>query len=210
MIDQASTRLNIPLQSLLMNDLGVPLTLHISLSRSLSVPQTTRQALSSAIENAVYWADVKPFQLELGGFIWASNHTNTRSFFAAAIKKPPVDELNRLLKAVNAAVVSLGFGPLYTAQSEGDLMSQSQLDYTRFFHFSLAWCLRDEDDEDESDTANESRTEALDNIWASADQGLKAITVPVSTVLIKIGDKVTALDVKPSEEKIRAKDRGLW
>jgi U6 snRNA phosphodiesterase len=163
--------------------------LHISLSRSLSVPTDQRDIVLSSVTRAIRASGVKEFTVKLGPSLsWVANYDKTRWFLAARAEPRESDgnELNKLLWACNSAVGDLGFDTLYMPKGQ----EKEQLDRSNFFHFSLAWCLASL-----AQTRNLSQ-DILDDAWQRKDADeVRQLTMLVDTVLMKVGNAVHAISL---------------
>ncbi|KAL8858010.1 MAG: hypothetical protein Q9178_005471 [Gyalolechia marmorata] len=108
---------NVQLHSLLKSDLGAGLPLHISLSRTLPLATHQRQPFTESLQTAVQESAVKPFTVTSDGLRWTANYEKNRWFLVVPIKKPPGDELNRLLGATNRVAQKYDKPCLYLAQN---------------------------------------------------------------------------------------------
>jgi hypothetical protein len=148
----------------LQSELGAPLPLHISLSRTLQLKTENREGFLENLEVSLRRAKVRAFDCEFEGLKWVPNFERNRWFLVLGIKKPENDELNRLLDACNEAAQSSGHPGLYTGsmgdgpmENHGDhSVSKRQkreqgedqkADRSEYFHISIAWNLEEPDPE---------------------------------------------------------------
>jgi hypothetical protein len=103
----------------LRSPLGVPLPLHVSLSRTLQIKTEDRDTFLDALTTSLRKAAVRPFGIEFTNLKWVPNYERNRWFLVLGIEKPEHDELNRLLEACNEASHKCGHPGLYTG-GEGD------------------------------------------------------------------------------------------
>ncbi|KAL8657801.1 MAG: hypothetical protein Q9226_001556 [Calogaya cf. arnoldii] len=108
---------DVRLHSVLTSDLGAALPLHISLSRTLMLATDQRQSFSDALQTAVEESGVKPFTVALDGLRWVANYEANRWFLVVRVKKPPGDQMNKLLRASNRVAVNLNKPCLYVSQN---------------------------------------------------------------------------------------------
>ncbi|KAL8781091.1 MAG: hypothetical protein Q9213_006173 [Squamulea squamosa] len=106
----------VQLHSLLQSDLGTVLPLHISLSRTMMLATYQRQPFTDSLQSAIQESGVRPFTVASDGLRWVANHENNRWFLVVHIKKPPGDELNKLLRASNGVARRHGQPSLYVPQ----------------------------------------------------------------------------------------------
>jgi U6 snRNA phosphodiesterase len=111
------------------------------------------------------------------------------------LKKPPGDELNKLLRVSNQALVVFGQPPLYAPERESS--SQEEVNkrpketlhniepgnYTKSFHISLAWSLAEPISEEQQ------RVSRIDL------DSLKSLEIPFRSVKAKIGNIVHNLEL---------------
>ncbi|KAF2648750.1 hypothetical protein K491DRAFT_698667 [Lophiostoma macrostomum CBS 122681] len=150
----------------LRSPLGVPLPLHISLSRTLQIKTEERDRFLDEMTASLRRAAVGPFDINFTNLKWVPNYERNRWFLVLGVERPEHDDLNRLLEACNAASEKCGHPGLYTGgmgdgpmerniskgrakrrKSSGradDLPSRSseeRADRTDNFHISIAWGL---------------------------------------------------------------------
>jgi hypothetical protein len=148
----------------LQSELGAPLPLHISLSRTLQLKNEDREDFLETLKASLRRAAVRTFDFEFEGLKWVPNFERNRWFLVLGIKKPENDELNRLLQACNEASQSSGHPALYTGSvGDGPMEDHSdhiaskrakceqgedlKLDRSGYFHVSIAWNLEEPDPE---------------------------------------------------------------
>ncbi|KAF2013438.1 hypothetical protein BU24DRAFT_350263 [Aaosphaeria arxii CBS 175.79] len=149
----------------LRSQLGAPLPLHISLSRTLQLKTDARESFLETLTSRLRKASVKPFEVEFTSLKWVPNFQRNRWFLVLGTARPPNDELNRLLAACNAAAQQEGHQGLYTSsggKGEGPMQEDDTTppakriksnrqppsdpdDRTQNFHISIAWNLAEPD-----------------------------------------------------------------
>ncbi|KAJ4984274.1 hypothetical protein SVAN01_10243 [Stagonosporopsis vannaccii] len=140
----------------LQSDLGAPLPLHISLSRTLQIKTEDRESFLGNLEVALRRAAVQAFHFAFRGLRWVPNYERSRWFLVLGIEKPAHDELNRLLSACNEAARKSGFPALYAGgKGDGPMENNSptarssdehdSIDRSENFHISIAWNLEEPD-----------------------------------------------------------------
>jgi hypothetical protein len=147
----------------LQSELGAPLPLHISLSRTLQVKTEDRDAFLDTLRSCLRKAAVRSFCFKFQGLNWVPNFQRNRWFLVLSIEKPVQDELNRLLNACNEAARRHGHPGLYVG-GHGDGPMENNDDHDRNksrkskadekedvdrsdrFHVSIAWNLEEPDD----------------------------------------------------------------
>ncbi|XP_014556310.1 hypothetical protein COCVIDRAFT_26843 [Bipolaris victoriae FI3] len=148
----------------LQSDLGVPLPLHVSLSRTLQIKTEDRETFLDTLGASLRRCAVPVFNFEFQGLKWVPNFERNRWFLVLAIKRPENDELNTLLHACNQAAKSTGHPALYTGgagdgpmedvdhdhrpkRRKVDKNDPQTHDYSPYFHVSIAWNLTEPDAE---------------------------------------------------------------
>ncbi|KAJ8112115.1 hypothetical protein OPT61_g5440 [Boeremia exigua] len=133
----------------LQSDLGAPLPLHVSLSRTLQIKTEDRESFLGTLNLSLRRGAVQAFRFAFCSLSWVPNYDRNRWFLVLGIKKPAHDELNRLLSACNEAAAQSGHPALY-AGSKGDgpmkansptARSHDGPDRSDNFHVSIAWNL---------------------------------------------------------------------
>lgn len=158
--------------------------------------------LFETLERSLRKAAVRSFQIVFTGLRWVSNFEHNRWFLVLSIKRPAHDELNRLLNACNEAAGKCGYPGLYTG-GEGDgpmhedrsqkrrrseVAEEESVDYSTFFHVSIAWNLTEPDPD-----------------WASLVENLGitkhicSTESPVVAVKAKIGNVVHNIPLRNRE-----------
>ncbi|KIW00992.1 uncharacterized protein PV09_07511 [Verruconis gallopava] len=143
--------------TLLQSDLGAPLPLHVSLSRSLALHTDQREAFLSRVRGHVAAAAVRAFDVRFTKVAWYPNHERNRWFLSLGVRRPGADELNRLLGACNDACREMRQPELYVPpRDEPENAQQGRSwrqeasrprrrvdvpDCSEAFHVSLAWSL---------------------------------------------------------------------
>lgn len=143
------------IRPLLQSDLGAPLPLHISLSRTLQIKTEDRESFLGTLDVALRRAAVQAFNYAFCGLKWVPNYERNRWFLVLGIEKPAHDELNRLLSTCNEAVLRSGFPALYAGgKGDGPMENNSptarspeggDVDRSDRFHVSIAWNLEEPD-----------------------------------------------------------------
>lgn len=195
------------IRSSLQSELGVPLPLHISLSRTLQLHATQRDAFVEALGAELARARLRPFEATFTGLKWVSNYEGNRFFLVLCIARPEHDELNKLLKASNRVAAAFTLPQLYAyanAQSHArdamkgkkgrrKLVTNDVLavaddvqDFSDAFHISIAWTL---------DPLSGSIGSSIDLSTKEAElQKLSSLSVHFTTAKAKIGNAVHTFD----------------
>ena len=106
------------LHSFCINEMGVSLPLHISLSRPIVIATAARQVFIDGVRAAVKRSGVAPFELRCEGVEWHRSEESKRSFLVLRVRsiKPeirPNPELRELLKHCNTVASAFGQPELY-------------------------------------------------------------------------------------------------
>jgi hypothetical protein len=187
----------------LQSELGAPLPLHVSLSRTLQIRTDDREDFLETLNSCLRRAAVQSFHFRFQGLKWVPNFERNRWFLVLSIEKPAQDELNRLLNACNEATGRRGHPGLYVG-GHGDGPMENNTPHDAFkrrkseqhdgedvdrsdrFHISIAWNLEEPDP---------SCTPLIKNIDVS-----KYIQPPEASfdvVKARIGNVVHSIDLKP-------------
>lgn len=212
-IHGVNTRLKKPLSipeihPSLLSELGTPVPLHISLSRTLQLKTDEKDQFLQTLTASLRRAAVRPFNVRFTGLKWVPNYERNRWFLVLGIEKPACDELNRLLRACNDAAEKSGLPPLYVGgKGDGPMednasteittkrrksiqaedtatKSKSTVDRTQNYHISIAWNLTEPHPE-----------------WITLAQAvdvhkfIDAPHVPFEAVKAKIGNVVNIIDL---------------
>lgn len=181
------------LHSLLTSDLGVPLPLHISLSRPLSLPTADKDAFLDRLTAAVRSSGVGPFDVAPGGLGWFRSPDSERSFLilrvaipGAAVGAADVDagapcaasalnpQLLQLLSRCNGVAAAFGQPPLYQETPTAPVGSA--------FHISLGWSFGLPDEG--------SSVRSLKVLREPGFADVRAWKIPVPGVKVKIGNVI--------------------
>jgi hypothetical protein len=179
------------IHSLLENDLGAALPLHISLSRTLVLKTSERDPFLEQVTSNVRNASIMPFNVTFKSLIWYPNNDKTRWFLSLGANQSKKDELNRLLHACNATVSVFGQPTLYL--SEGDSPQPKKRpreenernipDCSKFFHVSLAWSL--------TPPFGHPQGEEL------ITEDIKHLSVKFNCIKVKVGNTVNTVALPP-------------
>jgi hypothetical protein len=160
--EKRPTKLPVPkITPSLQSDLGAPLPLHVSLSRTLQIRTEDKEAFVDTLRSSVRKAAVSAFHFNFVGLNWVPNFERNRWFLVLSIEKPLQNELNRLLIACNEATNKCGHPGLYVGgpgdgpmeDSNGAKRRKSEhheeqdSDFSSRFHISIAWNLEEPDSE---------------------------------------------------------------
>lgn len=142
----------------LQSELGAPVPLHVSLSRTLQIKTDDRESFLGTLSASLRRAAVQAFHFDFHGLKWVPNYERNRWFLVLGIKKPALDEMNRLLTACNEAAQKSAHPALYSGgKGDGPMESNSPIahspnehvktDRSDMFHVSIAWNLTEPEPE---------------------------------------------------------------
>ncbi|KAL5121304.1 poly(U)-specific 3'-to-5' RNA exonuclease [Pleosporales sp. CAS-2024a] len=186
----------------LQSELGAPLPLHISLSRTLQLKTEDRAAYLDTLKVCLRKAAVPSFAFDFHCLKWVPNFQRNRWFLVLGIRKPAQNELNRLLGACNDAAAKCGHPGLYVGGYGDGPMEQANTsngseqlkapnnddgestDYSHRFHVSIAWNLEEPAPE---------WIDLVKNITVS--EHIKAPQSPIGAVKARIGNMVHSIEL---------------
>ncbi|TGO30606.1 hypothetical protein BPAE_0004g00630 [Botrytis paeoniae] len=196
------------IQTFLSNDLGVPLPLHVSLSRAIGFSKDVKDTFLTSFEQVIKSSGVRPFEMAFSGLAWVPNYENTRWFLVLRVNTPESNALNKLLHVSNKVVEEFGQPPLYAnsrtsvngqqvargahhsqhgkpfrdkTQQKKDVFNDVA-DLSDAFHISIAWTLLPPDQE---------LIEATERLTANELMKVKQIQIKTEEIKAKIGNVVT-------------------
>ncbi|KXT01050.1 hypothetical protein AC579_2564 [Pseudocercospora musae] len=182
-IRQTSGSENGVVQSLLENELGVQLPLHISLSRPLALKTEQKDVFVSKLETAIDEASVRAFEVQPLELVWHPNEHRTRWFLVLRLQRPAGDELKTLLKTCNALAQSLDQPLLY---------AEGHDENSDAFHVSIAWSLKPR--------AGKDTVPAPQHVSAESLERLKALRVGFSHFKVRIGQDVISAALRSARK----------
>lgn len=169
-------------QSLLQNDLGVALPLHVSLSRPLVLKTEHKEGFLNQLKQAISRGGVRAFTSKPDALAWHPNEISTRWFLVLRLQRPEKDELSKLLSACNEVAEAFKQPLLYVADrpkmSSTTTNAEANPAGDDKFHISIAWSLKQPAVGDDTDTST---------------RDFAALKVPFSEVKVRIGQDVTTL-----------------
>lgn len=181
----------------LQSDLGAPLPLHVSLSRTLQIKTEDRADFVAALTSSLKAVAVRAFSFQFHGLKWVSNFERNRWFLVLGMKKPAHDELNRLLNACNKAAEKTGHPGLYVGgEGDGPMKNNDrdnkasaaehdahkEVDRSEFFHISIAWNL------DEPNVDLIALVEDID-----IREHIDSPSAPIDAVKAKVGNTIHSI-----------------
>ncbi|KAI7235880.1 hypothetical protein KC330_g4047 [Hortaea werneckii] len=186
----ASEQSNI--HSLLQNDLGVSLPLHVSLSRPLVLRTEQKEPFLDRLENAILTSGVHTFTVRPNGLRWHSNESNSRYFLALGVERTQRAEMSSLLTACNHVAKAFDQPLLYaedtnTAKGKRD-GAKSQSPAEGKCHISIAWSL-------------EAPLSSQAGEVVPIPSAISGLEIPFSEIKVRIGQDVTAVALPAARKK---------
>lgn len=194
------------LHSLLTSDLGVPLPLHISLSRSIHITTVQRSPFFDSLKRLLNSSEVRPFEVKFTLLEWVANSDATRWFLVLRVLEPEQNELNKLLHISNMVVQDFGNPCLYTASTSAcddgafnnsralkDTDSFNSMNRTKVqnasaaFHVSVAWALQ---------PPSERVVNFTKQLSANFISTLTDVIIPCHSIKVKTGNIVQTISLK--------------
>lgn len=171
--------------SLLHNELGVSLPLHISLSRPLVLKTEQRTPFLDHLKQAITASGVWQFTVTPEKVVWHHNEHGVRWFQVVSLQTPAKGELRKLLKGCNDCARTFGQPLLYGAYDKRAETKRGDDP----FHISIAWTLREGNRTPASkhDPENDVGSNGHNNQWRNA------FHISFTEVKVRIGQDVTAL-----------------
>ncbi|KAM0712226.1 hypothetical protein Q7P37_011320 [Cladosporium fusiforme] len=194
-------------RSLLHNDLGVPLPLHVSLSRPLVLRTEQKDHFASALKDAISGCGVKTFKISFEKLRWHPNEDSTRWFLVLRIADQN-HELSRLLDTCNGIAADYdqpklyaedGFGFAHKQQSPND--RQRKAHSTDKFHISIAWSLSAPPNASPTANRQQKQVPAEDS---DLPEAVRDLSVQFSEVKIRIGQDVSSLPLSAKRRRSSA------
>ncbi|KAH9840446.1 U6 snRNA phosphodiesterase [Teratosphaeria destructans] len=169
-------------KSLLHSELGVPLPLHISLSRPLTLRTELRTAFLDQLKSSIRVSGVKAFTTRVANIRWHPNEMSTRWFLVLGLEKTTGDELPKLLAACNDVAAAFQQPLLYTEGGKEEAAEGK-------FHISIGWSL----------DANDRVCGADDRSGVS--DAVRDLAIPFSEVKVRIGQDVSVIPLGTARKK---------
>lgn len=127
--------------SLLENELGVSLPLHISLSRPLTLKTEQKNAFLLRLEKAVHDSSIRAFHTQPKQLAWHANENSTRSFLVLRLQRLEDQDMARLLETCNSIANDFNQPLLYASKDKRGRV-QPAPEVGEKFHISVAWSLK--------------------------------------------------------------------
>lgn len=196
LISSFSSSGEVEVKTLLESELGAPLPLHISLSRSLTLTLQNKTSFLSRVQSAMKATAISAFSVKPWKCTWVSNYEKTRWFLVISIARPPGDELNKLLQTCNAVAAEFGQPALYDSSTfeastpalvPANAESDKIFDRSEAFHISIAW------------TLSPPATALVGAAQAWRNDEDKIPPFEVKDIKAKIGNAVTSIPLKSAK-----------
>ena len=184
--------------SLLQNDLGVPLPLHVSLSRPLVLRTEQRSAFLDQLKKSVQASSVRAFDAAPAGLRWHPNEIRSRHFLVLSLQRSGDGELEKLLNACNGVAKTFGQPLLYANDHRrASKAGHEKVNGGDKFHISIAWSLQSPIAKTghgkDLPTPNRGDLRVPDEV--------AELRVPFSQVKVRIGQDVSAIDLPAARRK---------
>lgn len=211
----------------LLSDLGTPVPLHVSLSRTLQIKTDDRDEFHDTLTSSLRRAAVRPFNVRFTGLKWVSNYERNRWFLVLGIEKPARDELNRLLSACNDAAEQCGHPPLYVGgKGDGPMETNSASDISSNKKMMMMKMMMNNNSNRGSGKQTESSIDRTQNYhvsiawnieepspeWITLVQGVDVSNfissspqAPFESVKAKIGNTINNIELDPRKANIGRK-----
>lgn len=183
------------IHSLLENELGVALPLHISLSRPLALRTEQKDAFFSRLRKAVSDSSVKALQVQPKNLAWHSNESSTRSFLVLQLQHSANEEMAHLLDACNNIANEFDQPLLYASRDKrGRVHAASKAEEK--FHISVAWSLEGPRPQDQGARRRSVGAEEDGSIPYELLGRLIELAIGFHEVKVRIGQDVHTMPLK--------------
>lgn len=180
------------IHSLLQNDLGVSLPLHVSLSRPLVLRTEQKDPFLDRLRHAILTSGVRTFTVRPSGLRWHSNESNSRYFLVLGLERTQKAEMSSLLSACNRVAKAFDQPLLYaedTNIAKGKRKdAKPPAPAEGKCHISIAWSLE----------APKPNLAGQDIPIPSA---IAELDIPFSEIKVRIGQDVTAVPLPAARKK---------
>ncbi|KAH8883835.1 hypothetical protein GQ53DRAFT_786615 [Thozetella sp. PMI_491] len=170
--------------SFLLSDIGVPLPLHISLSRPVVFTTAQKDDFLGSITAAVRQAGVAPFALRCEGVEWHRTNESSRSFLVLRVRSTASGagvnpELCELLRRCNGTIKAYAQPELYQWA-----LDDAARDVGHAFHVSIAWSFGE---------VTEELKRLTEEVFGAPEprESVRGAEIEVSGIKAKIGNVVT-------------------
>lgn len=180
--------------SLLNNDLGVSLPLHVSLSRPLSLRTEQKDDFNAHLGMRMRKSRITAFCVHVEQLNWHPNEDGSRQFLVLSLSEPSGDQLRSLLAVCNEVAADYDQPLLYARRSHTDVdlqthqagPSESQHSH---FHISIAWALKSRLSPGTASLGHASSASGMSDQL----QGVRRLDIPFTSVKIRTGQDVITL-----------------
>ncbi len=187
------------LQSLLHNELGVCLPLHISLSRPLVLQKTIyKEPFIRQLKQAVSRCNARAFETVPTSLRWHSNELGTCWFLVLQLLENK--ELAQLLSSCNNVAALYDQPLLYTEADDPSRVEDEERKADRGFHISIAWSLN-EPESTEYDPPRPPWAGQPHITSAKSDQRLAELSIAFSEIKVRVGQDVSSIPLAASQAK---------
>jgi hypothetical protein len=185
-------------RSLLQNDLGVALPLHISLSRPLVLRTEQKDDFFFSLKDAISSSGgARASETSFEQLQWHPNEDRTRWFLVLRVTDDD-DALFKLLRTCNSVAVKYGQPKLYEdddVDGRGKRPPSQMSKISEKFHISIAWSL-EEPPSSLGMIAGETACNAMD-----LPPAVRSLRVPFGEVKVRIGQDVTSMPLDPRRRR---------
>ncbi|KAK1811837.1 poly(U)-specific 3'-to-5' RNA exonuclease [Friedmanniomyces endolithicus] len=187
------------LKSLLHNELGVCLPLHVSLSRPLVLQKTAhKEPFVRQLGQAIARCNARAFRAVPTSLRWHPNELGTCWFLV--LQLPENRELAQLLSSCNDVAALFDQPLLYTEGVDASHAQDDKKKTNRGFHISIAWSLNEPesagDDPPGKPWAEQPRTSRADS-----DRRLAGLSIAFSEIKVRVGQDVSSIPLAASQAK---------
>nr|POF26021.1 u6 snrna phosphodiesterase [Quercus suber] len=195
--------------SLLENELNVPLPLHISLSRPMSLQTGDKDVFVSSVRAAIASSGVMKFTVKPFAMKWHANESQVRWFLVLQLDDCVNNELDRLLCLCNKVARRFDQAELYSDRDQGKSQhsgtvlqkaaslteAKSQGRGSGQFHVSIAWSLN----------APITREGLIDKVTRFEEHSLfftwQNLQIPVDSIKIRLGQDIVTIPLTTPRAK---------
>jgi hypothetical protein len=163
------------------NNLGVPLPLHISLSRPLTLKTTTKDTFLTRLTTSIKETSVRAFTAAPSALTWHPNEDRTRYFLVLSLQRPEHDELRGLLEVCNQVAAEFEQPLLYRSAARKGKGKVAEVEDGKF-HLSVAWSLSPQEGEVE--------------VPEELKESVRRLTINFEEVKVRIGQDVTGIPLR--------------
>jgi len=185
------------IRSLLQNDLGVALPLHVSLSRPLVLKTEQKDDFFVSLKNAISSSGARAFETSFEQLQWHPNEDRTRWFLVLRVAGEG-DALLKLLRTCNSVAVKYGQPKLYEdddAHDGGEQTAGRMSSVSEKFHISIAWSLEEPPSGGRA-IAGETACDAME-----LPAAIHSLRVPFGEIKVRIGQDVTSMPLDPRRRR---------